>query len=118
MAERRGFARPRPHAMRAYALRPVRSRLARLSVVLAWTAAAAALGAGATLWALRHDAFARCQALSPGALRAELADAQFKLEQERAAKAALQKSADSAQAAVASLQADLLFLRSHRGGER
>jgi len=118
MAERRGFERVRTDATRAYTLQPVRSRLARLSAALAWTVVAAALGAGGAVWALGHDAPAHCPALSPDVLHAALADAQFKLEQERAAKAALQKSADSAQAMVASLQADLLFLRSHRGGAR
>lgn len=116
MAKRRGFARP--DATGAYTLQPVRSRLARLSVVLVWTVAAAALGAGAAVWVLGRDAPAHCPALSHDALHTELVDAQFKLEQERAAKAELQKSADSAQATVASLQADLLFLRSHREGAR
>jgi hypothetical protein len=48
-------------------------------------------------------------------LHEALANAQFRLEQERAARAALQKSADAAQADVAKLQGELLFLRSHGG---
>jgi hypothetical protein len=118
MAERRGFARFRPDATRAYTLQPVRSRFARLVVVLAWTAAAAASGAGVAVWALGPKVPAYCPDSSPEALHAELADARLKLEQERAARAALQKSADSAQAEVAKLKADLLFLRNQRGGTR
>ncbi|RQH01137.1 hypothetical protein [Paraburkholderia dinghuensis] len=118
MAKRRRFARASPDATRAYTLQPVRSKVARLSMALAWTIAASASGAAVAVWALAPKAQAHCPESSPDALHAELADAQLKLEQERAARAALQKSADSAQAAVARLEADLVFLRSQRGGTR
>jgi len=118
MAERRGFVRTRRYATRAYALQPVRSRAARLSLALAWTVAAAASGAGVAVWALGPKAPPHCPDNSPEALHAELDEARLKLEQERAARAALQKSADSAQAAAAKLETDLLFLRGHRGGAR
>jgi hypothetical protein len=118
MAERRRFARTRPSATRAYTLQPVRSRVALLSVALAWTVAAAASGAGMVAWALGPKAPAHCPDNSPEALHAELGEARLKLEQERAARAALQQSADSAQATVAKLEAELLFLRGHHGGTR
>jgi uncharacterized protein (DUF58 family) len=118
MAERRGFARVSPDATRAYTLQPVRSRFARLSVALAWTAAAAASGAGAALWAFGPKVPAHCPDSSPEALHTELAEARLALEQERAARVALQKSADSAQAEVAKLNAELLFLRHQRGSTR
>ncbi|WP_233867797.1 hypothetical protein [Paraburkholderia adhaesiva] len=118
MAKRQRFARASPDATRAYTLQPVRSKVARLGVALAWTVVAAASGATVAVWALVPKGPAHCPATSPDALHAELADAQLKLEQERAARAALQKSADSAQATVAKLEADLVFLRSQRGGTR
>lgn len=118
MAERRGFARTGRYATRAYALQPVRSRVALASLALAWTVAAAASGAGMAVWAFGPKVPPHCPDNSPEALHAELDEARLKLEQERAARAALQKSADSAQAAAAKLEADLLFLRSHRSGAR
>jgi hypothetical protein len=118
MAERRRFSRAHADATRAYELQPVRSRFARAGAALALTVAAAAAGAGATAWSLARDVPVRCPVSSPDALHAALADTQFKLEQERASRAALQKSADSAQAEVARLQSELVFLRSHGGNRR
>lgn len=118
MNKRRGFPRDRARTTRAYTLQPVRSRLACWSVALVWTVAAAAAGAGAAVWALGQDAPEHSPGASPDALHAELADMQLKLEQARAVSAALQESADSAQADIAKLQADLMFLRSHSRAAR
>ncbi|MFC5428858.1 hypothetical protein ACFPTO_08610 [Paraburkholderia denitrificans] len=118
MDTQRSFARIGTHTTRAYTLQPVRSRLARWSVALVWTVAAAAAGAGAAVWALGQDAPDDRPGASPDALHAELADMQLKLEQARAVSAALQESADSAQADIAKLQADLMFLRSHSRAAR
>lgn len=117
MAERRRLTRIRADATRAYELQPVRSRVARAVIAVAWTVLAAAAGAGLTAWLLDRDEPARCPAASPDGQHA-LTDAQFRLEQERAARAALQKSADAAQADVAKLQSELLFLRGQRGSVR
>jgi hypothetical protein len=113
MAERRPFLRAHADATRAYELQPVRSRFARVGAALALTVAAAAGSAAVTAWSLGHAAPVRCPVNQPDALHAALADTQFRLEQERAARAALQKSADTAQADVAKLQGELVFLRSH-----
>jgi hypothetical protein len=115
MAERRGFTRRRSDPTQAYALQPVRSRRARWCALFAWTVATAAAGAGGAWWGLPRDAKAPCPVVPRDALQTELADARLKLEQERAARAAVQKSADSAQTELAKLRADLLFLRGQRG---
>ncbi|TAM07330.1 MAG: hypothetical protein EPN70_03120 [Paraburkholderia sp.] len=114
----RGFPRNSTHTTRAYTLQPVRSRLARWSVALVWTIAAATAGAGAAVWALGQAAPEDRPGASPDALHAELADMQLKLEQAHAVSAALQESADSAQADIAKLRADLMFLRSHSRAAR
>lgn len=114
MVERR-LARVRADAARAYELQPVRSRAARLTAVLAWTVVTAVASAALMAWSLERGAPARCPSGTPDSLHEALANAQFGLEQERAARAALQKSADAAQADVARLQGELLFLRSHGG---
>ncbi len=114
MVERR-LARTRADAPRAYELQPVRSRAARVTTVLAWTVVTAAASAALMAWSLERGGPARCPSGAPDGLHEALANAQFRLEQERAARAALQKSADAAQADVAKLQEELLFLRSHGG---
>jgi hypothetical protein len=114
MVDRR-LARTAADATRAWELQPVRSRAARLTAALAWTIAAAAAGSALTAWSLARGAPEGCPSATPGGLHEALANAQFSLEQERAARAALQKSADAAQADVAKLQGELLFLRSHGG---
>jgi hypothetical protein len=115
MVERRHLTRGRADATRAWELQPVRSRAARLFAALALTVVAAVAGAGLTAWSLAYRAPQRCPVATPDGLHEALANAQFRLEQERAARAALQKSADAAQADVAKLQGELLFLRSHGG---
>jgi hypothetical protein len=113
------MARVRSDAQRAFELQPVRSRAWRWGVGLAWTAAATVAGAGLTAWALHAGDGARCPVVEPDVLQIRLNNAELALEQERASRSALQKSADAAQAETAKLQAELLFLRGHgaRAGE-
>jgi hypothetical protein len=118
MADTRRFSRVRTDADRAYELQPVRSRASRLIGMLLWTSLAAAAGAGVTAWLLKPQADTRCPVTSPDALSRELANTQLRLEQERSARAALQSTADGAQATVAKLQGELLFLRNHGAGSR
>ncbi|QBR00117.1 hypothetical protein [Paraburkholderia pallida] len=113
MADLRRSARQRRDAQRAFELQPVRSRAWRWGVALAWTAVAAAAGAGLTAWALYADEGGRCPVVAPDLLQTRLSNAELALEQERAARSALQKAADAAQAEAAKLQAELVFLRGH-----
>ncbi|CAM2150184.1 hypothetical protein PT2222_230008 [Paraburkholderia tropica] len=112
MADARPSARVRTDAKRAFELQPVRSRASRWAIAIAWTALAGGAGAAASAWALRGGAPA-CPVIEPDVLQTQLTTAQLALEQERAARAALQQSADAAQAQAAKVQAELLFLRSH-----
>ncbi len=104
-------------AQRAFELQPVRSRTWRWSVALVWTALAASVGAGAVAWVHHVDDARRCPVLAPDALQIRLTHAELALEQERAARDALQKSASAAQAQAAALQTEVLFLRGHGGHE-
>jgi len=113
MADARRSARTRRDAQRAFELQPVRSRAWRWGVALAWSAAASVAGAGLTAWALHAAEARRCPVVAPDLLQTRLANAELALEQERAARLALQKAADAAQAEVAKRQAELLFLRGH-----
>lgn len=116
MVERRRFAQGRADAALAYELQPVRSRKARVAAALVLAVVAAVAGASVTAWSLERGTPQRCPAaVTPDGLHEALANAEFRLEQERAARAALQKSADAAQADVAKLQGELVFLRSHGG---
>ncbi|WP_321786261.1 hypothetical protein [Paraburkholderia sp. J94] len=114
MADARPSARVRTDARRAFELQPVRSRASRWAFALVWTALAGGAGAAASAWALR-GAEPACPVVEPDVLQTQLTTAQLALEQERAARTALQQSADAAQAQVAKAQAELLFLRSHGG---
>jgi len=118
MADRRRTARVHTHADRAYELQPVRSRAWRVGVAMLWAVLAAAAGAGVTAWLLRPQGELGCPVIAPDALSRELGETQLRLEQERAARGVLQSTADGAQAAIAKLQAELLFLRSHGAGSR
>jgi len=118
MADTRRTARVHTHADRAYELQPVRSRAWRLGGAMLWAALAAAAGAGVAAWLLRPQGEVRCPVVAPDALSRELNETQLRLEQERAARAVLQSTADGAQATIAKLQAELLFLRSHGAGSR
>ncbi|HEY4804321.1 MAG TPA: hypothetical protein VIH96_17045 [Paraburkholderia sp.] len=118
MADTRRTARVHTHADRAYELLPVRSRARRVGGVVLWAALAAAAGAGVTAWLLEPHGEVSCPVVAPDALSRELSNTQLRLEQERAARAMLQSTADGAQAAVAKLQAELLFLRNHGAGSR
>lgn len=113
MADLRRSARMRSDAQRAFELQPVRSRAWRWGVALAWTVAAAAAGAGLAAWALHDRDAGRCPVVEPDLLQTRLSNAELALEQERAARSALQKAADAAQAEAAKLQAELVFLRNH-----
>ena len=103
----------RSDAQRAFELQPVRSRAWRWGVALAWTAAASAAGAALTAWTLHAGQAGRCPVVAPDLLQTRLSNAELALEQERAARSALQKAASAAQAEAAKLQAELVFLRSH-----
>lgn len=113
MADARRSARMRSDAQRAFELQPVRSRAWRWGVALAWTAAAAAAGAGLAAWALHTGDAGRCPIVAPDLLQTRLSNTELALEQERAARSAVQKAAEAAQAETAKLQAELLFLRGH-----
>ncbi|NLP59569.1 hypothetical protein [Paraburkholderia sacchari] len=116
MADARGSARQRrPHrdTQREFELQPVRSRAWRWGVALAWTAAAASAGAGLAAWVLHAGDAGQCPAVAPDVLQTRLSNAELALEQERAARSALQKAADAAQAETTKLQAELVFLRNH-----
>ncbi|MDR3097080.1 MAG: hypothetical protein LBV73_08395 [Paraburkholderia sp.] len=113
MADARRSARTRSGAQRAFELQPVRSRAWRWGVALAWTAAASAAGAGLAAWALHAGDAGRCPVVEPDVLQTRLSNAELALEQERAARFALQKAADAAQAEAVTLRAELVFLRGH-----
>lgn len=114
MADPRRTARVRTNADRAYELQPVRSPAARLIGMVLWIALAAVASAGVTAWLLMPHEAPQCPVVSPDAVSRELSETQLRLEQERAARATLQTAADTAQASVSKLQAELLFLRNHR----
>lgn len=118
MADPRRTARAYTNADRAYELQPVRSRAWRVGGVMLWAVLAASAAAGATGWLLKPEGETRCPVVAPDALSRELGDTQLRLEQERSARATLQTTADGAQATVAKLRAELLFLRTHGAGSR
>ncbi|WP_321881442.1 hypothetical protein [Paraburkholderia bannensis] len=117
MVDARRTVRARMDAQRAFELQPVRSRSWRWSMALVWTVLAAGAGAGAVAWIHHVNDAGRCPVLAPDALQIRLTNAELALEQERAARDALQKSASAAQAQAATLQAEVLFLRGHGGRE-
>jgi hypothetical protein len=117
MADARRTTRARLDAQRAFELQPVRSRTTRWTVALVWTLLAVSAGAGASAWVHHVNDAGRCPVLAPDALQIRLTNAELALEQERAARDALQKSASAAQAQAASLQTEVLFLRGHGGRE-
>ncbi|HEV3428558.1 MAG TPA: hypothetical protein VG320_11840 [Paraburkholderia sp.] len=102
---------------RAFELQPVRSRARRWSFALIWTVLAASAGAGTVAWVHHANQAERCPVLAPDALQIRMTQAELALEQERAARDALQKSASAAQAQTAALQTEVLFLRGHGGRE-
>ncbi|RAR65264.1 hypothetical protein C7401_104380 [Paraburkholderia unamae] len=118
MADTRRTARVHTNADLAYELQPVRSRAWRVGGVMLWAACAAAAGAGITAWRLAPKEALRCPVVAPDALSRELGDTQLRLEQERAARAMLQSTAEGAQATIAKLQSELLFLRAHGARSR
>ena len=118
MADTRRTAHAHGVAERAYELQPVRSRAQRVGSLMLWAACAASLGAGVTTWLLKPAHIAQCPVVSHDALSSQLSDTQLRLEQERAARATLQTTADGAQATITKLHAELLFLRTHQSGPR
>ena len=118
MVDTRRTAHVHAVAERAYELQPVRSRAQRVGSLMLWVACAASLGAGITAWLLKPAAIAQCPVVSHDALSSQLSDTQLRLDQERAARATLQTTADGAQATIAKLNAELLFLRTHGAGSR
>lgn len=118
MAEPRRAARTRTNADLAYELQPVRSPVVRAAGVLLLIAFAAVAGAGVTAWRLLPREAPSCPVIAPDALSRELGETQLRLEQERAARATLQQAAETAQASIAKLQTELLFMRNHRAATR
>jgi hypothetical protein len=118
MADTRRTAPAHGVAGRAYELQPVRSRAWRVSSVMLWAVLGASIGAGVTAYLLKPAGAPRCPVISRDALSNQLSDTQLRLEQERAARATLQTAADGAQATIAKLHAELLFLRTHGAGSR
>ncbi|WP_233884529.1 hypothetical protein [Paraburkholderia flagellata] len=118
MADPRRTPRKHTNADRAYELQPVRSLAWRVGGAALWAALAATAGAGMTAWLLAPQVEPSCPVVAPDALSRELSDTQLRLEQERAARATLQSTAQGAQATIAKLQAELLFLRNHGAGSR
>ncbi|QGZ56361.1 hypothetical protein [Paraburkholderia acidiphila] len=118
MADPRRTPRTHTNADRAYELQPVRSLAWRVGGATLWAVLAATAGAGMSAWLLKPQGGPSCPVVAPDALSRELSDTQLRLEQERAARAALQTTAQGAQATIAKLQAELLFLRNHGAGSR
>lgn len=118
MADPRRTARVRTNADLAYELQPVRSRVVRVAGVVLWTTLAATTGAALAAWRLMPHEAPSCPVVSPDALSRELGETQLRLEQERAARATLQQAAETAQASIAKLQTELLFVRNHRAATR
>lgn len=106
---------------RAYALRPVRSLAFRLT---AWAAkgvlCASVGGVVATAWHARRAGMPPAQCIvapvDESAQQKELIRARLALAQESAARAVVQKTADSAAAEVARLNAEVQFLRGQSKG--
>ncbi|NKJ47010.1 hypothetical protein CIC12_09705 [Burkholderia sp. SG-MS1] len=101
---------------RTYTLRPARSLASRVAMWVGACAFSAALGAAALAgWDARRAGMppGRCapEPVDEGQQQTELARARLALAQESAARAAVQKSADSAAADVARLNVELQFLR-------
>ncbi len=106
---------------RAYTLRPVRSLGFRATVWAVVCVLCAAAGAAAmAAWHARRAAMppAQCTVapIDEDARQQELIRARLALAQESAARAVVQKTADSAAADVARLNAELLFLRGQNKG--
>ncbi|MEM5316548.1 hypothetical protein [Paraburkholderia sp. JHI869] len=118
MADPRRTQRTHTNADRAYELQPVRSLAWRVGGATLWAVLAATAGAGITAWLLKPHSAPSCPVVAPDALSRELSDTQLRLEQERAARATLQTVAQGAQATIAKLQAELVFLRNHGAGSR
>jgi hypothetical protein len=118
MVDTRRTAHAHGVAERAYELQPVRSRAQRIGSLMLWAACAASVGAGVTAWLLKPARVQQCPVVSHDALSSQLSDTQLRLEQERAARASLQTTADGAQATIAKLHAELLFLRTHGAASR
>jgi hypothetical protein len=118
MADTRRTARVHTNADRAYELQPVRSLAWRVGGVMLWAVLSAVAAAGITAWWLEPRGEVQCPVVAPDALSRELSETQLRLEQERAARATLQTTASTAQATVAKLQGELLFLRAHGADTR
>ncbi|MBN3858626.1 MULTISPECIES: hypothetical protein [unclassified Paraburkholderia] len=117
MADARRTARVRTDTQRAFELQPVRSRAWRWGMAMLWTVLASGAGAGTVAWIHHVNDAERCPVLAPDALQIRLTNAELALEQERAARDALQKSASAAQAQASALQTEVLFLRGHGARE-
>ncbi|RKR38129.1 hypothetical protein [Paraburkholderia sp. BL17N1] len=101
---------------RAYTLRPTRSVVFRMTVWAVVCVLCACAGAAAlTAWHARRAGMPPEQCtpapVDEATKQTELARTRLALEQETAARAAVQKAADSAAAEVARLSAELQFLR-------
>lgn len=105
----------------AYTLRPARSLRFRVTVWAAACALCAGSGASAVkLWHARHAGAQQEQCIAApmdeATKQSELTRARLALEQESAARTAVQNTADKATAEVARLNAELLFLRGQSKG--
>jgi hypothetical protein len=123
---RSGRQRGRAVTQRAYALQPVRSRVARVALWALVAIACAAAGATAMRGYAMRGALvdASCAGNAAHAdmqdvlAHDELARAQLALKQEAASRASVQKSADALTVEVRRLQAQVLFLQGQSRARR
>jgi hypothetical protein len=103
-------------SQRVYTLQPARPLALRVAVWAVACVLSAVMGAAAlTAWHAQRAGMAQSQCtpepVDEGKQQTELARARLALAQESAARAAVQKTADSAAAEVARLNAEMQFLR-------
>ncbi|WP_153102007.1 hypothetical protein [Paraburkholderia hayleyella] len=106
----------------SFAPQPVHSRARRLMLWGAACIISGLIGMALTGMYLQHSGtvpFELCKAPAAGAdLQAELARTQLALMQERASRAAVQKTANASAAEVSRLNTELLFLRGQKQAPR